>query len=184
MNERILVAGINKIDPCRFTKTTGSMTNILDTLNKPNGGLWGSTYTPDATYPSDWIRWVKEEDYKVNRYNHGISFTLSNDATICEIDSAETYREIIKPYAVEIRRSSSPIFHNTLVLDWNKISKKYDVFHLTEYAFWSMRLPIDDRLKTDMGYLPNFYSYDCETWIIFNLECIDHESILRHRFDL
>ena len=72
--------------------------------------------------------------------------------------------------------------YNRLVINWDKLSKDYDAFHLTEDAFWSMRLPWDPDELTDVdgNYLENFYSYDCETWIIFNLECINEGSILNH----
>ena len=70
MSKRILVAGIDKIDPSKFRKPMNEMKNVFSVMNKPEGCLWGSTYTPDAAYPSDWIRWVQDECYEVEKYNH------------------------------------------------------------------------------------------------------------------
>jgi hypothetical protein len=60
-------------------------------------------------------------------------------------------------------------------LDFEKISKEYDAFHLTEKAFYELRLPIDEgfyKLKYE-----DFYNYDAETWIIFNLNAINKGSV-------
>lgn len=182
MSKRILVAGIDEIDPSKFEEPMDEKKNIFfGTMNKPEGCLWGSTYTPDAAYPSDWIRWVQDECYEVEKYNHGIVFRLNQNARICEIDSVESYREMMKTFKITLdvhSKSEMSWWKNPISVNWAELSKAYDAFHLTEDAFWSMRLPMDDRLDTDEGILPNFYAYDCETWIIFNLDCINKGSIL------
>lgn len=65
------------------------------------------------------------------------------------------------------------------VIDWKKLSKDYDAFHLTERAFWEMRLPLSNILECEDGSeLCDFYSYDCESWILFNLDCINWGSVI------
>ena len=178
MSKKILVAGIDEIDPNKFEKP---MKNILGIMNKPEGCLWGSTYTPDATYPSDWIRYVQDERYHVEKYNHGIVFSLNRNVRVCEIDSVESYHEMMKTFKITLDanlKSEMYWWSNPISVNWAELSKAYDAFHLTEDAFWSMRLPMDNRLYTDKGMLSNFYAYDSETWIIFNLDCINKGSIL------
>lgn len=53
MSKRILVVGFDSIDSDKFNRVANMNSGLFDdSLNKPSGGLWGSTYTPDEKYPS------------------------------------------------------------------------------------------------------------------------------------
>ena len=153
-------------------------------FNKPDGCLWGSTYTPDDDCPSNWVYWCVGERFHVDKCTFGISFELKANTRICEIRNTEDYKKMMKIYG-KSRFSASdnaPKWGNVMAIDWAKLAKDYDTFHITEDAFYELRLPMDDRLEVENGYLANFYSYDCESWIMFNLDCINYESIQNHTF--
>ena len=52
----ILSLGFNSFDASKFESTRNSSDYMF--LNKPKGGFWGSTFTPEDTYVSDWVRWT------------------------------------------------------------------------------------------------------------------------------
>ena len=109
-----------------------------------------------------------------------VSFKLSRKAKICTIDTVEDYHRLMRKYAKPKYENSeySSLFKEK-VIDWKKLSKDYDAFHLTERAFWEMRLPLSNILECEDGSeLCNFYSYDCESWILFSLDCINWGSVI------
>lgn len=178
---RILVAGIEGIDPTKFRKPDEPTSNDMSFLNKPNGCLWGSTLLHDDLYKSDWLRWVDGENFHVELYKNGISFTLYKKARICTVDSLESYLELIREYGILDTMNSMPDYKKYTV-DWIELTKHYDAFHLTEDAFWNLRMLPSTITYNDGAFisLKDFYSYDCETWIMFNLECINKGSIMNH----
>ena len=183
--DRILVTGIDRIDENKFTKCINTEYDTMTVLNKPSGCLYGSTYTPDDEYPSDWLRWAISEDYCTSKYNVGVSFELKNDARICNIKNKESYLNLISKYNYKFKYST-PMLIDKLYIDFFNLSNDFDAFHLSEDAFWSMRMPwkpIEMELNNKTYDLANFYSYDCETWILFNLDCINKETIKSHTFD-
>lgn len=181
---RILVAGITCLDKLKFNNPYEKVSNEIDMscLNKPNGCLYGSTLLSNQIYPSDWIRWVVSEDFHIDKYKKAISFTLKKKAKIFTIDSPNDYRKLMKDYSANQYKNEPYSRFNRKVINWKLLSNDYDAFHLTEKAFLEMRLPWDiDILKDENGcYMSDFYSYDCETWILFNLDCINEGSILNH----
>jgi hypothetical protein len=168
--QRILHLGAKELDLTKEINVTSSET----ILNKPNFGsncLWGSSLIklPGGGVSSSWKEYVSG-NYDNKDFNYGISFTLHRNSKILEIDSLDDYIEIMKKYS----------YSHTLgyCLDFKEISKDYDAFHLTENGFWSLRMRLDSvlyNLKYD-----TFYSYDAESWIIFNMNCINKGSILNH----
>lgn len=174
---RIFTAGIDEIDPYKFVFSSGRMSF----LNKPDGCLWGSTML-HSDYISDWIEWVACSDFHMDKYSRGISYKLKRNARICTVSNLSDYKSIMKKYSRLKYLNEEPSRFNERVIDWDKLSKDYDAFHLTYEAFLLMRLPynIDMLIDDDGNYLSNFYSYDCETWILFNLDCINMGSVLNH----
>lgn len=177
MSARILVAGRAEI--CRELFNNPYIIDMMSCMNKPAGCLWGSTLLHNEEYPSDWLRWVAGEGFMLDKYSSmAVSFKLSRKAKICTIDTVEDYHRLMRKYAK--LKYESGLF-NEKVIDWKKLSKDYDAFHLTERAFWEMRLPLSNILKCEDGSeLCNFYSYDCESWILFNLDCINWGSVINH----
>ncbi len=184
MSARILVAGRSEICRELFNDPEAYGSHIADRLsciNKPAGCLWGSTLLHNGGYPSDWLRWVASEGFMLNKYSSmAVSFKLSRKAKICTIDTVEDYHRLMRKYAKPKYENSeySSLFKEK-VIDWKKLSKDYDAFHLTEWAFWEMRLPLSNILECEDGSeLCDFYSYDCESWILFNLDCINWGSVI------
>lgn len=182
---RILVSGITEIDPSKFNSPINREVNDeydMSYLNKPNGCLWGSTKVYDKWYMSDWLRFVSDEDFYVEKYQKAIGFTLKKKTRICTINTVEDYRNIMKRYSKKKFKDKPLDRFNSLVIDWEALALDYDAFHLTKIAFLRMRLPLNSNLlRDDNGNrLENFYSYDCETWILFNLDCINKGSILNY----
>ena len=180
---RILVAGIGSLDKSKFNKISktpvGDWQISAEGLNKPNGGLWGSTLITNGEYPSDWIRWVISEEFNINKYcnKRAISFTLKKKAKICTIASVDDYKAIMKKYSKPKYKDNDC---NEKVIDWVKLAKDYDAFHLTEDAFCKMRLPLYSIIDDEGCELSDFYSYDCESWVLLNLDYINEGSILNH----
>ena len=98
---RILVAGIDEIDPAKFKPVSDRENNHMFYMNKPDHCLYGSTYLPDRLYKSDWLEWVALNDFYTDKYRKGISFTLSKKARICNITCLEDYVTIAKKYSVK-----------------------------------------------------------------------------------
>ena len=88
--EKIITLGIRELSRDRFHTHPNMDKPELDKwfMNKPAGSLWGSTYTPDDEYVSDWERWADGEDYC--HYNDGVIYTLNPDTRIYTIDSRIT----------------------------------------------------------------------------------------------
>lgn len=186
---RILTAGITEIDPLKFRSPSEKVQDdYYDTtyLNKPNGCLWGSTLLHNQEYLSDWLEWVSIENFYIEKYETGISFTLKRKAKVYTIDTVEDYRKIMKNYSRKQFIIDPLNMCKTKVIDWVKLSMDYDAFHLTRNAFRLMRLPYKtDILKDEDGnYMEDFYSYKCESWILFNLDCINMDSVLSHNINL
>lgn len=171
MSSRILTMGISELDPQKF-----NLKGNLE-LNKPRFGLYGSTMYIDKyrnRIMSSWLEFVEGNEFHLNRYSNGISYKLNKKAKIYEIDSMEDYIDLMNKYPLEG-------YCDKYMIDWNKFSKDYDAFHLTEKAFWKLRMIYSNKHYIEslgkIVTMDDFYSYDCETWIIFNLDCINKGSI-------
>ena len=173
---RILTIGIKELNHDKFIPCNDTGTVI----NKPPFGtcLWGSTMIkfPGGYVSSDWGRYC-QNCFDNKNYPYGISYTLKKSARIFEVDTLDDYRRLLQDYGCDGFRKTE--------IDFYKLSQDYDAFHLTEEAFWKMRLPGFMSTEEEWEFFyekhnADFYSYDAESWIIFNLECINEGSILNH----
>lgn len=175
-NRRILSLGFERIVPEYFGprfKNSGDNKIMY-------GGIYGSTLQPEAYYPSGWAMFC--DDTLPDKYiSFGVSYKLKKKSRICQIDTFEDYMKVIDKYSYLDEEKYRP----TYLIDFEKMAKDYDAFHLTENGFSTMRLPYFNyssffRIE-DYG-LGDFYSYDCETWIIFNLNCINKSTVRFEKF--
>lgn len=183
---RILTTGIKGIDPERFKPITEKGSGCG--LNKPDYGycLYGSTMikNPNGSVYSDWKRFTAT-DYSGKDRSYGISYKLKKSAKIFEVGSLDDYKKLIARYPLDEGFQ--------IAIDFFKLSQDYDAFHLTTDAFWDLRMPTmyydEHTLKItnwfkeqrDIGkHIADFYAYDAETWLIFNIDCINFGSILSH----
>ena len=178
-------------------------------MNKPSGYLYASTmFTVDGNISSNWIEWVKCEDFYKNKYKNAISYTLQKKSKIFTVDSISDYADLLKRYG-KVKQLAEDRYN--LYIDFPKLAQDYDAFHLTLDAFYKLRMlrfyfkQIDfqiqkiflriarlhckdsetkNRINRISLRVEDFYSYDCETWIIFNLDCIHKGSIMNHKLKM
>ena len=173
---RILTAGISVLEREKFKDASYDADYLL---NKPRGFIWGSTLIKrDGKVYSDWIRFVENEQFHHKRYTNGISYTLHKNAKICTISCEEDYLDLMDNYSIGYKDEKAYI-------NFEKLSKDYDAFHLTEDAFLQMRLMyLQLFTRTTHKVVADFYDYDCETWIIFNYDIINQGSIMNHNIPI
>lgn len=175
---RIATMGINFIDPEKFD-SEGRIK-----FNKPRFGLWGSTLITDKSkYRSSWMDWVISEDFHPERYTKGISYTLHKNTKIYTVDSVEDYMELLEDYSIR-KHEYDNVYK--FYIDWNKFKEDYDAFHLTEDCFYKLRfMQLKDKNEDGtIDIVEDFCFYDCESWIIFNLNCINKGSIQNFSIDI
>ncbi len=128
----------------------------LPRRNKPKGGVWTSTYTPDSEYCSAWIQWcVWEEMCKwVGGEEDCTVLTVERDARVYEIDSQG---DLLKLYGRERWRRKLSSYLEEYIPDFEALAKAIDGIHLTEKGQRETRL------------IPgsNLYGWDTESTIWF-----------------
>lgn len=175
---KIATLGVGRIDINKFHKTG----KFSPDLNRPEFGLFGSTLIEvDGNQTTDWFEYIKKIKYDMERYSHGYEYELIPEAKILTIDTERDYVDLLSS---RYRLINEMYKNKTLIsLDWNKISEDFDVFHLTKQGY--------EKLKT-LGFIfgqskdiniSNFSSYDCETWILFNLDCINDDTVKEIHID-
>lgn len=180
---RILTAGISVLEREKFKDSSNYDIDKAYYLNKPRGFIWGSTLIKrDGKVYSDWIRLLENEQFHPKKYTNGISYTLHKNAKICSISCEEDYLDLMDNYSIEYKGD----IPWKAYIDFKKLSKDYDAFHLTEDAFYKMRIiyPPIYRRNIPHRMLADFYDYDCETWIIFNYDIINQGSIINHNIPI
>ena len=206
MGVRILSAGITELDPEKFNTNPDGKDFFL---NKPFGYLYGSTmFMVNGNISSNWIEWVEAEQFHPEKYKDAISFKLQKKSKIFTVDSIWDYADLLKRYG-KVKQLAEDRYN--LYIDFPKLAQDYDAFHLTLDAFYKLRMfrfyfrKVDfqiqkiflriarlhcrdaetkNRINQISLRVEDFYSYDCETWIIFNLDCINKGSILNHRLKI
>lgn len=170
---KIITTGIKSISKSKFER---AVNGDMIVVNKPNGCLWGSTYNenPEDEFISSWATYCICDDYKakIDSLSYGIIYELKDSAKIFEIDSLEDYENLMEKYSMPYH---SRMMGTRLVIDWEKLAKDYDGFHISDGAVYFLRLNVpghDD--------YANFYSWDCESYCLFNLDCINMESVVQY----
>lgn len=150
-----------------------SKDNFLPIVNeggfcKPDGGLWASEFNNNL---SDWIDWLNSwvdadvEDSDIRKLANvkvgdSIIFTLKNNAKIYVIDSYNDLLNIIEKYKIEYEN----IRINHVFINFEAMSKEYDGIKLTKTGC---------DITSNIFLNPNLNGWDCESILLFNLECID-----------
>lgn len=122
---------------------------------KPIGGLWGSTYTPNQEYASDWQRWCMEERFGIDN-EAAVIFTMKENAKVYEIDCREDLDYLAKRYNLK-----GSVFLTTL--DFEKMAAAgYGAIHLTA----------DGQEETRFSRPYSLYGWDAECWLILRFDAI------------
>ena len=121
----------------------------------------------------------------LNKYKKGISFTLNKNAKILNIDSIDKYISLLMDHHEIMDRRV--YYEGIIAPDWNYSINNYDAVHVEcdliyNYTLRYNMLPVN---INDIVYKANgFYSYDAESWLIINPDCINKGSILNHSIDM
>jgi len=176
----ILTLGIDNFDKDKFEIPHNSEKSQF--LNKPVGGLWGSTFTPNYNYVSDWAMFVFENDFATSIYRSGIVYKLNSNARVLNIDTHYDFVKLLKNFGcVSLPEYTLIYSQNKRFIDWDKIVKFYDAVHFSREAVMSCRFIMNEE-QLDNGEVftvSNLYSYDCESWVVCNPDVIDMKSICK-----
>lgn len=152
--------------------------NILRPLDnfsfKPTGGLWASEFISNFNKISPWYDYLKEAKsiatYMLRYKDLKLAsiFTLKENANILIIDSVNQILELSKKY---------PSYHhiltnnNNIIFDFEEISRKYDGIYLNYN-----NLLYQTAINT-------FDSWNVNTLLIFNLDCIKEYQTVKINID-
>ena len=150
----------------RFRKVT----NKWSFLNKPIGGLWSSPKNSQW----GWKDWCESEMFREKSYfKVGFKFKLKSSAKIFILNTISDYLSLPDEYFWRDPMNMTL----TKSLNWEKLATEYDGFLLTEKGLEETRdLGFDPFVKGRQG----FYSWDCETLLVFSLDCISEIKSLRN----
>lgn len=180
----ILTLGIDNFDKDKFEIPHNSEKSQF--LNKPVGGLWGSTFTPNYNYVSDWAMFVFENDFATSIYRNGIAYELNSNARVLDIDTRYDFVKLLKNFGrLSLPGCALICSQNKRFIDWDKIVKLYDAVHFSRETVMSCRFIMNEE-RLDNGEVftvSNLYSYDCESWVVCNPDVIDMTSIRKIEMD-
>ena len=121
------------------------------------------------------MEFVRKIQYDIERYEYGYSYELKETAKILIINTEKDYVDLLNS---KYRLMTKMYKDKTLLsIDWNLVSQDYDALHLTKQGFQLLRSLSSIFLLDKDICVADFSAYDCETWVLFNLDCIDEDTI-------
>lgn len=155
-------------NPAHFKKVT----NKWSFMNKPSGGLWSSPKNSQW----GWKDWCLSEMFKEKSYFRvGFKFKLKKSAKIFVLNTISDYLELPEEYFIE-QKYGYP--GDPKSLNWEKLATEYDGFLLTETGLSETR-DLGFGLSSDSTGRVGFNAWDCETLLVFSLDCISEVKSLR-----
>jgi hypothetical protein len=140
--------------------------NKILAVNKPIGGLWSSTYTPDGEYRSEWEEFNAIETEWDMKPSINI-FNFKPNTRIFQVDSLEDLIELYNPkyesanmLPEEYRKFNLKYIPENL--NFERLSEFFDVLYLTQKGQYDTRLT----------FKYNLYGWDMECCLIMNYDCI------------
>jgi len=135
--------------------------NDISFPSKPLGGLWTSTFTPNDTLCSDWLSWCYTNMPEWLPESDSCCWVLfpSPNARIYEVDKEDDYISLFK-----LGYGYYNDFVNKWCIDWEKLSKDYDAFHLTERGLVECSSVF---FESNYPELCSLYGWDCESTLWF-----------------
>lgn len=157
---------------------------IVDYLNKPKGGLWGSILKEKGNKETEgyitWREWVECENFHPERYlrmENQHKFKLKNNANIFVLDG----RKVTPDHSGSIRGTlsisdidillnhdmciltqvSGDLFRRVYNIDWNYVMDKYDGFELIHGNCYNL------------FHFDAFNSWDCDSIVIWNKDAVE-----------
>ena len=126
-----------------------------DTWGKPSGGFWASSVDAKVS----WREWCESEDYNMQKLKKSFDFTLRDNAKILHIKSKADFEKIKHEHPdwfIEPKWG----FIEKAFLDFEKLSNLFDA--------------IEINAGSDRELYFNFYGWDCDSIVIFNLNCVEY----------
>ena len=150
------------LSPRRFRTVYNS--RRLGSINKPGGGIWSSPVNSKL----GWKDWCRAEGFRVSKLRRYTTFSISDDLKIFKVVTRSDYQTLLKKYGKDNEFGGRIV---SRIIDWEAlVNDGYRGFWLTETGFLENRY----LFSADLG----FYSWDCETVVLFYWE--DLENISRH----
>lgn len=152
--------------------------SYLLSVNKPNCGLWGSTYTPGEKYLSAWDKFNKINLVKAITGKY-VFFKLKEEAKILELDKLEDYEDKYVEKSMLKRRDT--IAEKLKELDFSDKEKAYS-FLMDYYTAsislgsalkWKEILEDFDGIYLPESHVSQFSMWDVESIVILNTNKID-----------
>lgn len=135
--------------------------------NKPKGGMWTSTYTPNNEFDSGWIRWCIKEEYDCGNYKWKL--IPKNDINVLVVNSQSDLVSIVEKYEKNMYKGKKSSRIPNAVLDFKKMSEDFDAIRLTK----------EGQINSDFFEYPNLYAWDTETVLNFRWNWKDYKYIGR-----
>lgn len=155
-----LVYGMGCYNPSKFKSPINQ--EFPGFFKPKTGGLWSS---PEKSLWG-WKDWCDSEMfYKGWGFSCGFKFKLKKNAKIYVIDSIQDFDQLPKRFKLSVSRWIGEEYD----IDWEKLSSEYDGLLLTYKGY------LEFRSNMRMG----FSTWDCESLLIFNLDCISFVKSLR-----
>ena len=157
-----LVYGKGCYNPSKFKKVRNPKYFDPILLKPETGGLWSS---PKKSLWG-WKDWCDSEMFiKGWGFSCGFKFKLKKSAKIYVINSIKDFEQLSKRFKIFVPGRIVEKY----CIDWEELSLEYDGLFLTYEGYLDFRN--NSRIE--------FYSWDCESLIIFNLDCISFVKSLR-----
>lgn len=96
---------------------------------KPIGGMWTSTYTPEAEFDSEWISWCVREDFCGGQ--HKWLMKPKNELDVLVVNSFQDLREIVEIYEKPQYKGIDSSGIDDIAIDFLQIASDFDAMHLT-----------------------------------------------------
>jgi len=129
---------------------------------KPSGGLWTSTYTPEAEYDSDWLRWCSSKGMMAG--SHAYRLEIVGEPEVIVVDSLEDLVAVKDEYETKHRKIDGEYQY---IEEWGQ-----DAINFVEMAedFDGMRLTAEGQVETRLtpSHCPDLYGWDSESTVWFD----------------
>lgn len=152
------------------------ISNRTEPPNKPFGGFWASPIINRNNFISTWDRWCianNSERYLGSSY---IEFTLNSSSNVYIIDSYSDLETLYNKFgtsrsifdSIESTPFKNSILTNYKNLNFESIAKIYQGIYLTNNGL--------SQTTTSSSSKYNLWGWDCESIVIFDIDCIDSWS--------
>ena len=116
------------------------------------GGVWTSTFTPNAEYCSEWIEWCcSEGPHDWIDCDRCVVLSANKEVNVYAINTYKDAEKLYASYGLPETEVSRSLF------DWTAISKDYDGVMLTQLG----------QICTRFSRPISLYGWDCESSIWF-----------------